>query len=454
MAAIIENQYIAKRGISTRRKSSTFRPINKSASFNSEIMSHLHQKPAKKKKEHYTLADLIGMILKKTGPCHGKIHTHKIKRKKKTLKKNTDMKSGLVFTTPSVATLAAIAGIVVLALIALNWKGTNVKAPKEYIFQPSGNEDIETQKRIYAQTGNPNILDTFQSAVAGQAPETTENSTTETHTSVGISNTVISNTTISNVNNEDEAPHELMVTFQWHQYKVQKGDVVGTIARKFGVSESTVIASNGIRNVRLLQEGATLRIPSVDGMPHIAKKGESYSSIAAKYEVPLEAILDINDIKSDLLKEGESIFIPGARMNDMDLSVAMGNSFFTYPVSGKVVTSEYGMRRDPFSQQWVYHKGIDLRGNLGATVMAAMDGVVSVVKEDWLYGKYVILTHSNGFKTLYAHLSTQSVKEGDRVSQGRKIGEVGNTGHSTGPHLHFSIFDQDGKDINPLSLLK
>jgi len=85
--------------------------------------------------------------------------------------------------------------------------------------------------------------------------------------------------------------------------------------------------------------------------------------------------------------------------------------------------------------------------------MASMEGVVSVINDNWLYGKHIILSHPNGYKTLYAHLNSVSVKLGDNVARGRKIGEAGNTGYSTGSHLHFSIYDKNGKLINPLDLL-
>jgi len=234
---------------------------------------------------------------------------------------------------------------------------------------------------------------------------------------------------------------------------VQKGDSVSVIAKKFGVSVGAVIASNEIRNARTLQEGAVLRVPNIDGIPYTIKKGDSLSKISASFNVPLEVILDVNDIKSDIIKIGETIFIPGARMNDIDLRMSLGE-LFIYPVHGKYITSKFGMRKDPISGELGFHTGIDLRGNTGATVMAAMDGVVSVVSENWLYGKHIIISHSNGYKTLYGHLNSSSVKQGDKVLQGKKIGEVGNTGYSTGSHLHFSIYDKNNKLVNPLDLLK
>jgi len=117
------------------------------------------------------------------------------------------------------------------------------------------------------------------------------------------------------------------------------------------------------------------------------------------------------------------------------------------------LTSNFGMRKDPISGELTFHTGIDLRASTGTTVMASMEGFVSVISENWLYGKHVILSHPNGYKTMYAHLSAVTVKQGDKVAQGRKIGEAGNTGYSTGAHLHFTIYDKNGKLINPLDLL-
>jgi murein DD-endopeptidase MepM/ murein hydrolase activator NlpD len=252
--------------------------------------------------------------------------------------------------------------------------------------------------------------------------------------------------------NKPEETTKDLITFQWQKYKVQKGDSVSGIAKKFKISLGAVIASNNIRNARQLKEGVTLRIPNIDGIPYSIKSGDSLSKISVSFNVPLEVILDINDLKSDVIKAGETIFIPGARMNDLDLRMSLGEMFI-YPVSSKYITSNFGMRKDPISGELSFHTGIDLRANTGASVMASMEGVVSVTGENRLYGKFIILSHPNGYKTMYAHLNAASVKQGDKVAQGRKIGEAGNTGYSTGAHLHFTIYDKNEKLINPLDLL-
>jgi murein DD-endopeptidase MepM/ murein hydrolase activator NlpD len=339
-----------------------------------------------------------------------------------------------------------IAGIVVIALAAFNWEEIDIKMPdissadfqEAFVFQPLTSAETENHTMRYAATGITSIL-----------PSINTNNTTTAAEIPDASNAV---TNIEEIPQETDAQNDL-ITFQWQQYRVKKGDSVSVIAQRHGVSVGAIIASNEIRNARTLREGATIRIPNIDGIPYQIKTGDSLSKIAASFNVPLEVILDVNDIKSDIIKAGETIFIPGARMNDIDLRLSLGE-LFIYPVQSKYVTSRYGMRKDPINGALNFHTGIDLRANTGESVMAALDGVVSVVTENWLYGKYIILTHDNGYKTLYAHLHNFNVKQGDRVARGRKIGEAGNTGYSTGSHLHFGIYDKNNKLINPLDLLR
>ena len=417
MAAIIENQRIAK-----RRKPS-FRHINKSAGFNTGFMRQFSQKPTRTKKKTPAPQFAPNKRVIKTEE-----NTHESGRK-------SAGGSGFSFPVPSAAKLSVIAATVLIALTALKWEDISIKTPEKYIFPPVTSESTEHHP---LQEGNApfGILDILNGLQFTEKEQTSDAETAET--------TVLKDTQ-SGGNND-------LITFQWQTHKVQKGEVVSIIAQRFGVSIGAIIASNNIPNVRRVREGTVLRIPNVDGIPYIIKKGDNLTTIAASFGVPLEVILDINDIKSDLINAGETIFIPGARMNDMDLKKSLGE-LFIYPVHNQYVTSSYGMRKDPINGQLIFHSGIDLRANKGAAVMASLDGTVSVVSESWLYGKYVVVSHSNGYKTLYAHLSACSVKQGDKVSQGKKIGEVGSTGRSTGPHLHFGIYDKKGNLINPLDLL-
>ena len=90
---------------------------------------------------------------------------------------------------------------------------------------------------------------------------------------------------------------------------------------------------------------------------------------------------------------------------------------------------------------------------MGTPVKASMDGRISSVGLNSVYGKFIIISHADGYQTMYAHLSATSVNQGDHVSQGSKIGEVGSTGYSTGPHLHFALY-KNGRVVNPLDFLK
>jgi murein DD-endopeptidase MepM/ murein hydrolase activator NlpD len=325
-------------------------------------------------------------------------------------------------------TLAVIAGTVVISLIALNWEGISSRVPDTYILQPAPDKDADRHTMKYAEFGIPAILAPVMSQENAQSDE------------VEVEAEPIN----------DEFPLEIMDKFQWSFYKVLRGDSVSRIAVKFGVSMDAIIASNEIRNARRLREGETLRIPNIDGIPYHVKKGDTLAKISRTYNVPFEVILDVNDLTSENINEGDALFIPGARMPSGDLKLALGE-LFIYPIR-KVISSPYGWRKDPFTGEQSFHTGLDLKADTGTLVKAAMDGTVSVIGNSRVYGQHIILSHDNGYKTLYAHLSAFSVKQGDRVTQGKKIGEVGSTGYSTGPHLHFGVF-KNGKWVNPLELL-
>ncbi|MDR0598182.1 MAG: M23 family metallopeptidase [Treponema sp.] len=245
-------------------------------------------------------------------------------------------------------------------------------------------------------------------------------------------------------------PLDLMETFRWETYTVRPGDSVSRIAAERSVSMDAIIASNGIANARRLREGETIRIPNMDGIPYTVKRGDSLSKISAAMETPVEAILDANNMDSDTITVGMSLFIPGARMRAEDLKLALGE-LLSYPVRGRL-SSSYGWRNDPISGARRFHAALDLAANTGTPVKASMDGKVSTVGLNSVYGKYIILSHDGGFQTLYAHLNTVAVAQGAYASRGSKIGEVGSTGYSTGPHLHFAVY-KNGKPVNPLEYL-
>lgn len=128
---------------------------------------------------------------------------------------------------------------------------------------------------------------------------------------------------------------------------------------------------------------------------------------------------------------------------------------FVWPVDGDDYTrisSAFGIRRHPVTGKQGFHAGIDIPAPVGTPVIAALDGEVTGVGTHKNLGRFVKITHADGTYALYGHLSKQSVKMGMKVHSGRRIGSVGSTGRSTGPHLDFSI-RKEGKPINPMPLL-
>ena len=242
------------------------------------------------------------------------------------------------------------------------------------------------------------------------------------------------------------------VTFS--TYTVKSGDAISTIARKFGLGNiSTLIAINDIDNVRTLRAGQKLRIPSMDGLIHTVRKGESLNSISVKYHVSVEELADTNDLSSLILSVGQELFVPGAKMDANSLRKAMGE-LFTYPIKAAWrLTSRFGIRKDPFTGVQSSHTGVDMACPTGTPIYACMSG--SVVYSGWsnIFGNYVIINHGNGYQTLYGHMSKILARKGQSVSQGTRIGLVGSTGYSTGPHLHLTVY-KNGKLVDPLTLLK
>lgn len=134
---------------------------------------------------------------------------------------------------------------------------------------------------------------------------------------------------------------------------------------------------------------------------------------------------------------------------ELDVEYIKNNFKFIVPVKG-TVTSRYG-KREATEVVSANHQGIDIGANKGTAIYAAMDGTVTTASEEGEYGKHIDITNADVL-TRYAHCSKLLVKEGDKVKKGDKIAEVGSTGNSTGPHLHFEI-RRDNRTINPESII-
>lgn len=248
------------------------------------------------------------------------------------------------------------------------------------------------------------------------------------------------------------------------EYRVQSGDTVSSIAQKFGVSIDTIVWENNLKSVESIKPQQILKVLPVTGVKHQVKRGESIYSIAKYYGVDAQNIIDypFNTFSNDetfALASGQELIIPeGIKPKEYSVTnysniaktVApipgvVGEGNFMWPTTGTISQKYY----------W-YHSAVDIASRAGPQIVASATG--TVVTAGWNgggYGNYVIIDHGNGYRTLYAHMLNNSivVKPGQKVSQGQKLGIMGSTGRSTGPHLHFEIKTSKG-NVNPLQLLK
>ena len=244
-----------------------------------------------------------------------------------------------------------------------------------------------------------------------------------------------------------------LLTYQ--TYRVKQGDMIGFIADEFGVTQDTIISINNIKSSRLIQVGQYLKIPSMPGIIYTVKKnGETPNSIAEKYEISADKCALVNSMdKSTELAAGVSLFVPDAELDWMTRQEINGDLFHKPIHSRYWLSSTYGWRDSPFaSGKRTFHGGMDMACNTGTPIYAALDGTVTATGYNATYGNYVIITHHSGYKTLYGHMSRITCKRGNFVYTNTKIGEVGSTGMSTGPHLHFTVY-KNGKTVNPLGVL-
>jgi murein DD-endopeptidase MepM/ murein hydrolase activator NlpD len=237
----------------------------------------------------------------------------------------------------------------------------------------------------------------------------------------------------------------------YNNYSIQKNDFIGNLAEKFGLNDDTIMSLNGIKNARLIQIGQVLRIPNQDGVLYTIKKGDTLDAIAEKYKSDADAIRFVNELFTDEALSGTSIFIPGGRLDWMERQEINGD-LFIWPVTGRI-TSPYGYREWPFGGGRQFHTGIDIGAGMGTPVRAAMSGRVSAAGWDNVLGNYIVINHHSGYRTMYGHLNVIRVRSGAYVGTGERIGDVGSTGTSTGPHLHFTV-SKNGALMTPRTLLK
>jgi murein DD-endopeptidase MepM/ murein hydrolase activator NlpD len=227
-------------------------------------------------------------------------------------------------------------------------------------------------------------------------------------------------------------------------YKVESGENLHSIAGKFGLDAATISAINNFSNVHFIREGTKIKIPNQNGIMINYQTPEQLEKYLTDYELELEEVKWVNNTTE--FEKNTRLFLPGVRYKGMNRAILLGEAF-SRPVRG-YFSSGFGYRIDPFTKKWAYHTGVDIKGHIGRKIKAAAAGKVISVTNRWPLGKAIIIRHARGYTTMYAHLSKIYIKRGQYVSRGQSIGALGNTGRSTGPHLHFEI-RRYNKPINP-----
>jgi murein DD-endopeptidase MepM/ murein hydrolase activator NlpD len=252
------------------------------------------------------------------------------------------------------------------------------------------------------------------------------------------------------------APPPLYVT-----YTVQAGDTVSGIAQAFGVRTKDIVANNlgVISGQSLLVVGATLQVPSAPGVLHNVRVGETLDDIASMYGVTLDDIVGFAGNQIDdpsALLEGQQILvvngeIPGAAVPAAAVAEPTPPPAPTPPPPPRFIWPVVGPISSYFGPS--HPKGIDIAVAYVPVAASAAGKVVFVGGDACCsYGYYIDIQHADGFLTRYGHLSRFMVKLGQYVDQGETIAISGNTGYSTGGHVHFEI-QKNGVVQNPLDYL-
>jgi murein DD-endopeptidase MepM/ murein hydrolase activator NlpD len=245
-----------------------------------------------------------------------------------------------------------------------------------------------------------------------------------------------------------EDPASLAESLTVYAYTPGPADDVFGLAARCNIPYAALATLNRLSHPVALENNGTLLLPSVPGIfipeqPNSDLERILASARSGRGGIPLT--LTRGGIRERFL------FIPGADFTPTERAFFL-HPAFSFPLRHYRISSNFGIRVSPISGRPRFHEGLDLAAPEGAEVYAARDGRVTETGEDPVFGKYIVLQHSENWVSLYGHLSAISVSLRDSLRSGTLIGRVGSTGLSTGPHLHFEL-RQNGKAQDPGKLL-
>jgi murein DD-endopeptidase MepM/ murein hydrolase activator NlpD len=227
-----------------------------------------------------------------------------------------------------------------------------------------------------------------------------------------------------------------------YRYTLKMGEDIWTLVARTSLTIDTIATLNRLDFIGSLKGQEIVYLPNTIGLFFDAEKQDSLD-LADRYGVREEYILEVPDPLDPIRT---LFFIPETQLEFVERTYLTGVVFYA-PLMG-VQTSSYGTRADPFINDEAFHGGIDIATEAGKKVHAARWGRIMFAGEGGDYGNVVVIEHQYGYLTLYGHLEETLVEADEHVESGQIIGKVGETGRTTGPHLHFEI--RRGNDrLNP-----
>jgi len=237
---------------------------------------------------------------------------------------------------------------------------------------------------------------------------------------------------------------------KFYAYRVKQKENFWVVMSKCSLDMDTLMTVNNLTSPFQVVPGTVLYIPNMRGVVIPGENLKSVYNILAAEKINIRYVKAVN--KSESLDK-KFVFIPCGKISAIERSLFLGTAFFSPLLEGKA-TSGFGTRRNPFNDRRMeFHKGIDMGCHAGSKVHAARRGEVVFSGYEEGYGNLVIVEHEFGYRSYYGHLSKRMVKTGQQVKPGELIALSGNTGRSTGPHLHFEI-RKNGRALNPMTFLK
>lgn len=243
----------------------------------------------------------------------------------------------------------------------------------------------------------------------------------------------------------------------FRRHTLAAGETLSSLSARYNLSIEALVGANpDISSLDRLPAGVELLVPPAEGLVVTLERGDSLTELVAAHGLDPVMVARVNDLRSPLdVKPGMLLFLPGvtpeAAMERLARVREMENRYL-WPVHGRI-TSYFG-RRNLGMGTSNFHRGVDVAAPYGTAVTAARSG--TVVYAGWSnrgYGNLVQIRHAGNEETWYAHFSEVYVRVGEHVGQGEVIGAIGSTGISTGPHLHFELH-QRGRALDPLTELR